>query len=294
MKKRFTLLFNALLVSVIVSNAQVNILQGSDMENEDAWMITTLETDPSNSSSYEFAYTDNIPAEGTDGALHYTINNTGANGAHLMFYQEVTIEKGKAYKANMAAKAIQEMNNSWFEVYIGETEPADGADYGGDATALGGFKWSGWEEACADLDLFDGTLQDNGCLEGSNGEFIIEGEGEATMYFGFKAGIWGAEATVEFVVDNIELLDMSATPTAIIANDFVNTKIYPNPVNNTFAISSNGNYNTAKVFNVLGKEVLKINDLTKSVDATSLKAGMYIIELKNTNGNIESVKFQKQ
>jgi hypothetical protein len=295
MKKHFTQLFIAVFTVVaFTTNAQVNILEGSDMESEDAWLVSTLENDPSNTSSYEFGYTDDFPDYGEEGVLHFTINNTGENGAHLMFYQEVTIEKGKRYMANMAVRAMLEMNNSWFEVYLGNVEPAEGSDYNteiGEALALGGFKWSGWEAACTDL--FDGMLQNDGCLEGSNGEFIIEGEGEVTMYFGFKAGIWATETTVEFLVDNVELIDLDQEATSI-SKVIANTQLYPNPVNNSFKVESNIDYVSAKVYNVLGKEVLNIQSLNKIVDASALNSGMYIIELKDADGNSETLKFQKQ
>jgi hypothetical protein len=66
------------------------------------------------------------------------------------------------------------MNNSWFEVYLGANEPVEGSDYGPGTTALGGFKWSGWEAGCAGLDLFDGTLRNDGCMPTARIPFLLK------------------------------------------------------------------------------------------------------------------------
>jgi hypothetical protein len=43
-----------------------NLISGGSMEaaDETSWSVSTLETDPSNTSSYEFDYTDNTPFAG--------------------------------------------------------------------------------------------------------------------------------------------------------------------------------------------------------------------------------------
>jgi len=294
MKKLFTLLFIAVFALITFKvSAQQNIIVGGDMsiDAESSWMVTTLETDPANTSSYEFGYESDVPWAGDGAALHFTIENTGANGAHLMFYQEVTIEHGQHYICNMAAKAIQEMNNSWFEVYLGTDEPADGADYGSGQTALGGFKWSGWEAGCEGLDLFDGTLRNDGCLAGSTDTILIEGEGSSTMYLGFKAGIWGVATTVEFSIDDVTLVNLDV----VSANEIEasKTNIYPNPVNNSLNIESNSTFTSARIFNVVGQEVLNATSFSNQLDVSALKTGIYMLELVGENNQVEIQKFQK-
>lgn len=291
MKTNFTLLFLGIIASFSL-NAQ-NLIKGGGMEeaDESAWSVSTLETDEANSSSYEFNYTDDSPSGGEGGALHYTINNTGANGAHLMFYQAIEIELGTEYIFDLSAKAIQEMNNSWLEVYIGETEPADGADYGEGSTALGGFKWSGWEDACAGLDLFDGTLQNDGCLAGSQGSFTIEGTGTQTMYVGFKAGIWATETTIEFVVDNVSLTKVGSVGTNDV--EATNVTLYPNPAAQVLNIASDMDFTTARILNIAGQEVRSFSNFGSSLNVSDLNSGIYFIELTSVNSQKQVLKFQK-
>lgn len=294
MKKLFTSYLTVLLALVYVNtNAQDNLISGGNMESADeaGWSVTTLETDPANSSSYAFGYTADGPSGGQDGALHYTITNTGSNGAHLMFYQQVTLEKGKRYIFDMAAKAIQEMNNSWFEVYLGGAEPQDGADYGGGMTPLGGWKFSGWEGACAGLDLFNGTLREDGCLAGSSDTIYYEGTGDTVMYIGFKAGIWATETTVEFVVDNVTLSE--AGPVSNKIEEVSVTSIYPNPASSVLNVVSESKIANVRIYNVMGQKVMEQNQVANQVNIAELESGLYFIELSNGTHS-EILKFQKK
>lgn len=294
MKKLFISYLTILLALVYVnSNAQVNLISGGNMESADEahWSVTTLETDPANSSNYEFGYTADGPSGGQDGALHYTITNTGDNGAHLMFYQQVTLEKGKHYIFDMAAKAIQEMNNSWFEVYIGGSEPQDGADYGGGATPLGGWKWSEWEEGCAGLDLFDGTLREIGCLPNSSDTIYFEGTGDTVMYIGFKAGIWATATTIEFVVDNISLTELEAT--SIEVKELSTTSIYPNPASSVLNVVSENKIANVRIYNVMGQKVMEQNQVANQINIAKLEPGLHFIEFSNGTHS-EILKFQKK
>jgi len=290
MKKTLTLL--SLLSFLSMGLIAQNLISGGSMEaaDETSWSVSTLETDPSNTSSYEFDYTDNTPFAGNGACLHYVITNTGANGAHLMFYQLVTLEKGKKYIADMAAKAIQEMNNSWFEVYLGANEPVEGSDYGPGTTALGGFKWSGWEAGCAGLDLFDGTLRNDGCMAHSQDTIFIEGEGTVDMYFGFKAGIWGTATTVEFVVDNVSLVE--AGTSAVDESLSHTVSAYPNPANNTVHITGS-NIIAASIFNLLGQEVSNPSIINNTIDISALSNGIYLMKLLDANQQQSVIRIQK-
>lgn len=290
MKRIFTL-FALIGLFTGYTSAQ-NLLAGGNMESADegSWYVTILSSTEANTSEYQFGYTDDAPFAGDGACLHYVINNTGADGAHLMFYQPVTIEKGKKYIADMAAKALQPMNNSWFEVYIGADEPADGADYGSGATPLGGFKWSGWEAGCADLDEFDGTLRVDGCMAHSQDTIYIEGEGTVDLFFGFKAGIWATETTVEFVVDNVTLVEANGSK---VNESEASAVVYPNPANNLLNINSVNEITRLQIINVLGQEVLNQANPSNTIDISALENGIYIVKLTNVNNQISLINLRK-
>lgn len=291
MKNLFTLL--ALLVFNVALFAQQDIILGGDMEEDTGdWLVSTLNSGADNTSDYEFGYYDDGPIYGEEGALHFSITNTGTDGAHLMFYQEVTLIPGDRYIVDFAAKAIEEMNNSWFEVYLG-TAPVDGEDYGSGQTFLGGFKWSGWEEACTGQDLFDGTLRGDGCLAGSTDTIIVEGDAEQTLYIGFKAGIWATATTVEFVVDNFTLINIDA-PVSKIEKEMVTTNVYPNPTNSFLNIDSETEIESAKIFNLVGKQVADIKNSVSAIDVSDLATGVYILETVDANQVVSVQKFQKK
>jgi hypothetical protein len=294
MKKLYILATTALLTVLLLNaTAQENLIAGGDMEVEDEgyWLISNLANDPSSETNYTFGYIDDSPYEGYNGCLHFIATNTGSNGSHIMFYQEVTLKRGTTYQFDMAIKALQAMSNSWFEVYLGDTEPVDGSDYGTGKIPLGGFKWSGWEAGCVDKDIFDGTLRADGCMPHSQDDIMIEGEGDTTMYIGFKAGIWATAWTVEFVVDNISLIESGTTATPQFTNKEV--ALFPNPVRNLLEINSTELYSQARIINVVGNEMLKTTAFQNAIDVSSLKPGIYFIELKDSNHRLIVKRFSK-
>lgn len=295
MKKISTLLF-IVLITFTTGKSQTNLIQGGTMEigDEDSWSLSTLETDESNSSSYEFGFENETPSDGEGGCLHFTITNSGTNGAHLMFYQEITIKQGASYIFDMDARAIQSMNNSWFEVYLGETEPIDGADYGAGQIPLGGFKWSGWDENCTDLDLFDGSLREIGCLAGSTDTILIEGTDDVTMYIGFKAGIWATETTIEFAIDNVSLIELNGTTTAVKDTKLERVNLYPNPTSDFLHIDSPESISSVQISSMLGQEVLNTKNNLNTIDISKLNTGIYMVRLIGKNKQIETHLIRKE
>jgi len=297
MKKSYLLITSVVFaLSAMNATAQSNIIKGGDMEAsaEEFWKVSSLANDPTSVTEYSFGYTEDAPSAGENGCLHFSAVNTGTNGSHIMFYQEVTLKRGVNYQLDFAAKAMQPMNNSWLEVYIGGNEPVDGADYGtsNGAIALGGFKWSGWEAGCAGLDEFDATLNTLGCMGGSQDLIFVEGEGDTIMYVGFKAGIWATATTIEIVVDNVSLTNLDGVSVKSFNKE--NLSVYPNPVGKTLGIATDKEIVQARILNISGKEVLKVKDVDATIDVTSLKQGIYMVELKDNSGNTIVRKFTKQ
>ncbi|GAB1855905.1 hypothetical protein MHTCC0001_07400 [Flavobacteriaceae bacterium MHTCC 0001] len=93
---------------------------------------------------------------------------------------------------------------------------------------------------------------------------------------------WDVGSFTPFTSANCSVLDV---------NDVLETttdfKIYPNPVQDNLTIENNNSLPiTATIFNVLGKEILKINDINHSkikINLSTLKAGVYLLQTTFNN-----------
>ncbi len=63
-----------------------------------------------------------------------------------------------------------------------------------------------------------------------------------------------------------------------------NFSIYPNPATSTISISSNENYETVSVYNMMGAEV--ISTTGDSVNVENLASGLYILKLSNNSQSV--------
>lgn len=68
--------------------------------------------------------------------------------------------------------------------------------------------------------------------------------------------------------------------------------IYPNPVSDIIYMKNKGKFNI-RIFDLSGKMLLDKNTETESIDVRNLKAGTYIINIKNSDYNT-TMKFIKQ
>ncbi len=194
MKKSYGLSLT-LAICLLVSGAATgqNLLQGGDMESEDYWNVSLLNSDVD--VTYEFGYTETTPAHGEGGALMVSSSVSGDEGdqlSNIVFYQEVTLEGGETYLFDGAFKDVDGLDQFWAEVSILQEAPEVGEDWG---DHFSGFNtWGG----CGDG--VDGTFVEDGC-EGDN-LYTVEGEGEQTLYFGIKVGngSWDAGVTRAFTV----------------------------------------------------------------------------------------------
>jgi len=115
--------------------------------------------------------------------------------------------------------------------------------------------------------------------------------GNATVYIAFKYTSTATEGAV-WDVDNV-----SVTTGTGIADINPNFRISPNPANSVLNISSVSNINQISISNIIGQKVLSINSLnTKNyvLDIRSMKNGVYIIAIKNSDGMISLTKFVKE
>jgi hypothetical protein len=298
MKKIYTIAIMAILtISIGSVHAQVNLIKGGTMEADDAdfWSISNLSNASTSTTAYEFGSTIDSPTGGNNGALYMTATNSGADGSHLMVYQQVTLMGGNEYIFDLSAKATMPMLSSWFEVYVGLTEPTEGADYAavaGQVIALGGWKSTNWTPECDDN--FDGNLQEIGCLDGSQGSFIAPGDEEQTFYIGFKVGIWGQATTIEFVVDNVSLYDVN-DKTSVDKSGIINkTSVYPNPAKSILNIESSKSFDAVRIINQIGKEALFVQTSNNHIDVSLLNSGLFIVELMKDNLVVGQSRFIKQ
>ncbi len=73
-----------------------------------------------------------------------------------------------------------------------------------------------------------------------------------------------------------------------------NTKIYPNPVINTFNISNDEFVTKVEMRNIQGQVVQSFDHLThESHDISPLSQGVYIVELRDKQGNVKREKMYK-
>ncbi|HQV00348.1 MAG TPA: T9SS type A sorting domain-containing protein, partial [Bacteroidia bacterium] len=62
--------------------------------------------------------------------------------------------------------------------------------------------------------------------------------------------------------------------------------LYPNPTNNSININSNLNFTQAVIYNTLGKQVVIIPVVEKTIHVESLNAGMYYVQFRTKEGII--------
>jgi hypothetical protein len=71
-------------------------------------------------------------------------------------------------------------------------------------------------------------------------------------------------------------------------------KIFPNPTNDVWTLSSPNTIVDIQVFDILGKQVVSINPNTNeaTINATNLKDGLYLAKISTINGS-QTVKLIK-
>jgi hypothetical protein len=92
-------------------------------------------------------------------------------------------------------------------------------------------------------------------------------------------------------VDNI-LLQSTTTLSTNDKNAF-EFSMYPNPVKDVLNINTKEPLEKVEVFNLLGKSVLSVSNVTKSIDVSALSKSLYIVKLTSQNG-VSTKKFVKQ
>lgn len=165
----------------------VDILKGGNMEAGAEAFWTKLNTGGTQTT-----------IEIANGVMKFS--NTGnTNGA---IYQAVTVKAGKEYTFSGTVKGGG-ATNTWFEIYIGATAPAQGSDYS-DNKFIALNTWSGCGGAA-----FDGDLAIIGCdgtAKGKEGKIKFTAAGTAYIIIkgGSSGGTMGATG---ITIDNVKFLE---------------------------------------------------------------------------------------
>ena len=106
--------------------------------------------------------------------------------------------------------------------------------------------------------------------------------GIADIFFDFNPPITTNTVNTE-IVETLSINDL----------DIKTVKLFPNPVKDILRINSNKSIESIKLFNNLG-QLLYLSTNTDSINLSSFKSGIYIIELKFSNQSFERKKIIKQ
>ncbi|SDS24162.1 Por secretion system C-terminal sorting domain-containing protein [Formosa sp. Hel1_31_208] len=121
-------------------------------------------------------------------------------------------------------------------------------------------------------------------------------DGGITLQFGAATAAFAGSFT-DLFIDNVSMVNNDQTLSINNVSSNLNVKIYPNPTVNNWIIESSNNQNitSVEVYDILGKEVLSLKPNTTDVtlDASSMKSGIYIAKLSTVNGS-KTVKLIKQ
>ena len=146
--------------------------------------------------------------------------------------------------------------------YIG-TNIAGGAPTGDEAIVTGS-----WQHVVIDISEFTSQTFD------------------PTELFQFKFDVFSVQGPATVYIDNVLLTSVAPD---LSTDDFELTefKVFPNPTNSDWNVSSNSIINTVTVFDILGKQVMTSSPNANEtvIDASSLKTGMYFAKIESANGS---------
>ncbi|MEM5564348.1 T9SS type A sorting domain-containing protein [Psychroserpens sp. AS72] len=107
----------------------------------------------------------------------------------------------------------------------------------------------------------------------------------AEIYFDFNAPIITNTYTTEIAEDDLSVLDFN----------LIETKVYPNPVNDILTIESDAAIHQATCYDINGRIIINssFNESLTQLDMSPLKSGIYFIKLES-NSQIETIKVVKK
>lgn len=102
--------------------------------------------------------------------------------------------------------------------------------------------------------------------------FTSAAEDEIQFDFPFFGQTW----TAQLYEGEVPCIDTAG----IIDNEFNNVKMFPNPTNGYLNFTTNSNENIdVQIFDILGKSVLRLENVRNSIDISELKSGVYFVQI---------------
>lgn len=112
-------------------------------------------------------------------------------------------------------------------------------------------------------------------------EKLVTFTANASVNHGFRLRQTGT-SFIQF--DNMEITCTSCPPLSVNDNDAFEFSAYPNPVKDVLKFKVQEPIVSAKAFDILGKEVLSIQQPRESINVSSLSKGLYVLKLEAENG----------
>ena len=124
--------------------------------------------------------------------------------------------------------------------------------------------------------------------------FTYSGQPTMTQYYSnapYVSGVFDGNSNIQSIFNNVNntttiknfsitVIESNNSSLGVQTNILENISIYPNPVKNILNIKSNDIVESVSVFNVSGIMVYNTQVINKSIDFSSLKQGLYFIEIK--------------
>jgi hypothetical protein len=94
-----------------------------------------------------------------------------------------------------------------------------------------------------------------------------------------------AGMTVDF--DTSHVLVFLTNPVGIEAPEKASMAVFPDPVSRTLTIhySDKNAIERVRIYDLFGREVFSVDEAVSTIDLTGIKAGIYIVEMSDRNGN---------
>jgi hypothetical protein len=118
--------------------------------------------------------------------------------------------------------------------------------------------------------------------------------GSGAYYFNWALGFFeaGAGNISRILQDSLKIVRNGAVLSTNKNNAF-EFSMYPNPVKDELRINTKEPLQKIEVFDLLGKSVLSLDNVSESIDVSALTKSLYIVKLTSANG-VSTKKFVKQ
>ncbi|ADF53795.1 MAG: PKD domain-containing protein [Zunongwangia sp.] len=195
-----------LIKTIDVYEEEINLLEGSDMENSAKAFWTNWSSQ--NSNPPEFGYTGDGPEEGEGASLRF--NNFTApqdNSVNQLIYQEVNVTAGGKYRLEAKVKAPEGAYQTYIQFYISKDPNTWIEDVSNPDTNhfLALNTWHGWMGP-VDGDLYQAVQANGGYGLGASTGGIYTATETGKLYIGIQVGTWSGYSNGDILVDEVKFI----------------------------------------------------------------------------------------